>query len=85
MPRAKAQAAGETPKEICTVVSLVSLLHSMRVQLRLYQISERVQLGTHQTALLPPSRNHAVEEVEEEAERHESQSRPNVARVMWMS
>jgi len=42
------------------------------------QISQRVLLLTHQTTLSPPSRNHSVKKIEEEAERHESQSSPQV-------
>lgn len=47
-----------------------------------YQIRERVQLLTHETALLPPSRNLSVKEVEEQAEWHECKRNPEVARVL---
>ncbi|KAI4210193.1 MAG: hypothetical protein LQ351_006947 [Letrouitia transgressa] len=40
------------------------------------QISQRVQLLTHQTALLPPPRNFSVHEIEEEAKGHEREGCP---------
>lgn len=48
-----------------------------------YKIGKRVQLLAHKTALLPPPRDLAVEEVEEQAEGHEGQRDPEVARVLW--
>jgi hypothetical protein len=44
-----------------------------------HKIRQRVELCAHQAALSPPPRNHAVEEVEQEAERHERQGSPQVA------
>lgn len=46
-----------------------------------YKISKRIQLLAHQTALLAPSRDLAIHEVEEQAEGHEGQRRPEVAVV----
>jgi hypothetical protein len=43
-----------------------------------YKIRQRVKLCAHQAALSPPSCDHAVKEVEQEAERHESQGCPQV-------
>lgn len=43
-----------------------------------HKIRQRVELRTHQTALSPPPCDHAVEEVEQEAERHERQGCPQV-------
>jgi hypothetical protein len=46
-----------------------------------YQISQRIQLLTHKTRLLPPARDLAVHEVEEQAQRDEAQ-RPVQVRVV---
>lgn len=43
------------------------------------QISQRIQFLAHQAALLPPARDLAVHEVEEEPERHECESEPDGA------
>jgi len=47
-----------------------------------YKVCQRVQLRAHQAALASPSCNHAVKEVEKQAERHESQSCPQVASLV---
>ena len=47
-----------------------------------HKIRQRVKLCAHQAALSPPPRNHAVEEVKQEAERHERQGCPQVAGLM---
>jgi hypothetical protein len=44
-----------------------------------HKIRQRVKLCAHQAALSPPPRNHAVKEVEQEAERHQRQGSPQVA------
>ena len=43
-----------------------------------HKIRQRVELCAHQAALSPPSCDHAVEEVEQETERHERQGSPQV-------
>ena len=49
-----------------------------------HKICQRVQFCAHQATLLPPSCNHSVEEVKQQAKRHERQSRPQVAGlVSW--
>jgi hypothetical protein len=50
-----------------------------------YQIGERVQLLPHHAALLPPARDLAVEEVEEEAKGQEAERRPQVAVLCWVA
>lgn len=46
-----------------------------------HQICQRIELLAHQTTLASSSRYHAVEEVEEQPERHEPQRHPQVAFV----
>lgn len=46
---------------------------------RAYEISQGIEFLAHQAALLPPARDLAVHEVEEEAERHEGESEPHGA------
>lgn len=50
-----------------------------------HKIGERVQLCTHQAALLPPPRDHAVEEIKQQAEWHECQSGPQVTSILRRS
>jgi hypothetical protein len=47
-----------------------------------YQISERVQLLTHQTSLLPPPGDLAVHKIEEQAERDKAQREVQVCIVV---
>lgn len=42
-----------------------------------YEISQGVEFLPHETALLPPPRDFAVHEVEEEAEGHEGEGEPH--------
>ncbi len=42
-----------------------------------YQIRQRIQLLSHQTALAPPPRNLPIHKVKKQAKRHESQSSPD--------
>ena len=41
-----------------------------------YQVRQRIQFLTHETAPLPPSRNFSVHEVEEKPKGHEGERRP---------
>lgn len=80
MPRENAQAAGATPNDICSLSVLPLTCYKVGCP---HQIGQRIELGSHQTALFPHTRDHTIEEVEEETERHESQSSPEVASVRW--
>lgn len=46
-----------------------------------YQISQRIQFLTHQTALPSPPSNLTIHEIKEEAERHKRQRGPQIAIV----
>lgn len=48
-----------------------------------YQISQRVELCSHQTALFPHAGDHAVEKVEEKTKGHEAQGGPCMSGVRW--
>lgn len=80
-PRLKAAMAGATPNEICGRISLMSR-HS---PIMTYQICERVELLSHETALLSPSRNLAVKSIEEETKGEEHQSQPQVTERVGVS
>ena len=98
-PRAKAQEAGATPKEICkTNVSPCTHRASKfyrrgssqekkkkkkKHKIYTYQIRQRIQLLPHQTALTPPPRDLPIHKVEEEPERHECQRCPYVTVGVW--
>jgi hypothetical protein len=43
-----------------------------------YQISQRIQFLSHQTALFPPPRNLPIHEVEEQAKRHKRKRSPEI-------
>jgi hypothetical protein len=81
MPAAKAAIEGATPNEIwCSVLAGCSSHNSEGVPpVFTHKIRQRVELCAHQAALSPPPRDHAVEEVEQKAERHQSQGCPQVA------
>lgn len=53
-------------------------VHGVRGSGLAYQVSERVELLAHETALAPPARDLAIEGVEEEAKGQEGQSPPNI-------
>ena len=72
-PMAKAQLAGATPNEICEAVRWYTVMPEVSMR---YQVSQGVQLLSHETALLSPPRDHAIEEVEEHAEWHEAECEP---------
>lgn len=46
-----------------------------------HQIRQRIQLRAHQTTLLPPPCDLAIEKVEEQPKRHEAQREPEVERA----
>ena len=52
---------------------------------RTHQISKRIQLLAHQTALVPPPCNLAIHEIEEEAKGHEGEGCPYGAKRIWWS
>lgn len=79
-PTAKAHIAGATPKEICTCCQQRTSLPSSVKQT--YQIRQRIKLLPHQAALVPPSRDLAIEEIEEQPKRHERQRHPYVGRLV---
>ncbi|KAL9010767.1 MAG: hypothetical protein Q9173_004334 [Seirophora scorigena] len=86
-PSAKAAEAGATPKEICIAVKRQEVGGKKaffrdageRKRRRTYEISQGIEFLAHQAALLPPARDLAVHEVEEEAEGHEGESEPHGA------
>lgn len=47
-----------------------------------YEVSERVEFLAHETGLLPPARDLAVHEVEEQAERDEAEGEVEVGVVV---
>ena len=78
MPIAKAHEAGAAPNEICHNISTcLTVSHGFCS----HQIRKRIQLCTHLAAFLPPPGHHAVEEVKEQAERHETERHPDVCHV----
>lgn len=46
-----------------------------------YQISQRIQLLPHQTALPPPPRDLAIKKVEKQPKRHKRQRRPHIPQL----
>jgi hypothetical protein len=80
MPAAKAQIEGATPNEIWCEVLAGCCSHNFKGVPPdfTHKIRQRVELRTHQAALSPPPRDHAVKEVEQKAKRHESQGCPQV-------
>lgn len=48
-----------------------------------YQISKRIEFLSHQAALPPPPCDLPIEEIEEQAERHERQRCPHVTELSW--
>lgn len=80
----KATIAGATPNEICRSRLAGQPDPSGPQQVGeqrpagTYQVCERVQLLSHETALLPPPRNLAVKSIKEEAKRQETQRQPEM-------
>jgi hypothetical protein len=81
-PMAKAAAAGDTPNEIYGWYISTSVYKKGQEE-RAYQIRQGIKLLPHQTALLPPSRDLPVHEIEEQPKRHESQRRPEICMCRW--
>jgi hypothetical protein len=85
MPRAKAAAAGDTPKDTWFFVLVVGFHLVSHCSLAIgvgmkgeikriaYQVRQRVQFLSHETGLLPPPRDFTIHKVEEETERDEGE------------